>query len=34
MDVRFIRVPKDLWRECDEKNKEFTNGNDRKPKED
>lgn len=33
MEGRCIKVPKDLWQECDEKNKEFTNGNDRKPKE-
>ena len=26
-----IHVPNDLWRECDEKNKEFTKGNDRNP---
>jgi hypothetical protein len=28
-----ITVPADLWEECDKKNEEFTNGNDRKPKE-
>ena len=26
-----IFVPKELWNECDEKNKEFTNGRDRDP---
>lgn len=25
-----IKVPEDLWEECDKKNCEFTNGNDRK----
>ena len=28
-----IKVPADLWNECDEKNREFTNGNDRTPHE-
>lgn len=29
-----ISIPADLWEECDKKNKEFTNGADRKPRED
>ena len=33
MDGDLIKVPADLWKECDEKNREFTNGNDRKPSE-
>lgn len=28
---KLIHVPVELWHECDEKNKEFTNGNDRNP---
>ena len=28
-----IQIPADLWEECDKKNEEYTNGNDRKPKE-
>ena len=33
MDGDLIKVPADLWKECDEKNREFTLGNDRKPHE-
>lgn len=31
MDGNKIRVPSELWEECDKKNEEFTMGNDRKP---
>lgn len=31
MDDKYIRVPVELWNECDERNKEFTKGNDRTP---
>lgn len=33
MNVAYIKVPDDLWQECDEYNEKFTNGNDRKPRE-
>ena len=33
MDCGKIKVPADLWKECDEKNREFTLGNDRNPPE-
>lgn len=29
-----IRIPEDLWNRCDEYNRIYTNGNDRKPMED
>jgi hypothetical protein len=29
-----IKIPEDLWEECDKYNAEHTNGNDRKPRED